>query len=56
MEILFAEANLRAAETMLNVRQREFYTRLIVLPDGNLAKEVLPIFFRVRDGEAQRFT
>ena len=56
MKILLAEANLRAAKTILNIRQRKFYTRLIISSDKNPVKEVLPIIFRVKDKEAQPFT
>ena len=52
IEILLAEANLRNAKVMLDSRQRKFSARLAILPDENLAKNILPVIFRNEDGLA----
>ena len=38
---------------ILDFRQRKFSVRLIILPDENPAKNILPIIFRNGDGLAQ---
>lgn len=48
-----SESGLIPAHILLDYRQRKYAYRLLTLPDGNPAKEILPITLRLGDGDAQ---
>lgn len=48
-----SESGLIPALILLDYRQRKYAYRLLTLPDGNPAKEMLPITLRLGDGDAQ---
>ena len=47
------EAGLIPARILLDYRQRKYAYRLLILPDENPTKSVLPITLRLGDGNAQ---
>ena len=50
---LMSEAGLIPAKIMLDYRQRRYAYRLLTLPDGHPAKDILPVSLRIGDGSAQ---
>lgn len=50
---LMSESGLVPARMMLDYRQQKYALRLLTLPDGHLAKDILPITLRIGDGNAQ---
>ena len=50
---LMSEAGLMPAKIMLDYRQRRYAYRLLTLPDGHPAKDILPVSLRIGDGSAQ---
>lgn len=51
---LVSDSGLIATHILLDYRQRKYYAyRLLTLPDGNLAKEILLITLRLGNGNAQ---
>ena len=53
IEILLVKANLRNVKIILDFKQKKFSVKSIVLPDENLAKNILLIIFRKKDGSVQ---
>ena len=46
MKILLIKTNLRNIKIILNFKQRKFSVKLIILPDENPAKNILPVIFK----------
>ena len=50
---LMSEAGLIPARILLNYRQRRYAYRLLTLPDGHPAKDILPFSLKIGDESAQ---